>query len=245
MINATAMDHSYSAVCHQNTQSSSDAIPVENTESGNISQNGHNEEWLTFTSSKLAEMTSTVRRRHMVSPDQASFGVSSKHINLVMKNSVTDQEICHELSSEPTIKQRDIMSSWQAKNNPRNVEGDSVEFGKHITDINMYTHIGHNNVIDSDTVKNGCGNLIKKAKRQKKRENHPLELSKWLESAAKFKPGQNYVAWSAKNATWQSSACEMKKAHQWNVTGKLILMLKQISYTILTPSKSKIIPITG
>jgi hypothetical protein len=65
-------------------------------------------------------------------------------------------------------------------------------------------------------------------------------LSKWLESAAKFKPGQNYVAWSAKNATWQSSACEMKKAHQWNVTGKLMLKLQQISSTIRTCIEQKV-----
>jgi hypothetical protein len=224
MINATAMDHSYSALYHQNTQTSSDAVPVENIDSGNISQNCNDEKWLTFTAStKQAEMTSMVRKRHIVPPDQTSFGASSKHINLVTENCVRDQEVCHELPSKPTIKQRDIISSWQAKNFHRDAEDDSVEFGKLRTDVNVYTHTGHSSVIESDIVKNGCGNLNKKSKRQRKGENHPLELSKWLESAAKFKPGQNYVAWSAKNATWQSSACEMKKAHQWNVTGKLML----------------------
>ncbi|PNF29734.1 hypothetical protein B7P43_G11199 [Cryptotermes secundus] len=125
----------------------------------------------------------------------------------------TDQEVCHEPSSKLTIMQRDTMSSWQAKKFHKDVEGDSVDFGKHRTDVNAR----YNSVIESD-VKNGCENLARKSKRQKKGENRPLELSKWLESAAKFKPGQNYVAWSTKNATWQSSTCEMKKAHQWNVT---------------------------
>lgn len=226
-INATAMDHSYSALYHQNTQTSSDSVPMENTDSRNTSQNYHNEQCLSFTAStKQAEMRSIVRRRHVVPPDQTSSGVSSNHKNLVKENYLTDQEVCHELSSKPTIMQRDIMSSWQAKKFHRDVEGDSVEFGKHRTDVNIYTHTGYNSVIECDVVKNGCENLTRKSKRQKKGENRPLELSKWLESAAKFKPGQNYVAWATKNATWQSSTCEMKKAHQWNVTGKLMLKLK-------------------
>lgn len=33
---------------------------------------------------------------------------------------------------------------------------------------------------------------------------HPMQLSKWLESAAKYKPGQSYITWSAKNITWHS-----------------------------------------
>lgn len=224
MINATAMDHSYSALYQQNTQTSSDAVSTENIDSRNTSKNSHNEQCFNFTAStKQAEMTSIVRRRHLVPPDQTSSGVSSKHKNCVIQNYLTDQEVCHEPSSKLTIMQRDIMSSWQAKKFPKDVEGNSVEFGKHRTDVNAR----YNSVIESD-VKNGCENLTRKSKRQKKGENRPLELSKWLESAAKFKPGQNYVAWSTKNATWQSSTCEMKKVYQWNVTGKLMLKLKQI-----------------
>lgn len=234
MINATAMDHSYSALYHQNIQTSSDAVPMENIDSRNTSENSHNEQCLNFTAStKQAEMTSIVRKRHVVPPDQISSGVSSKHKNLVMENCLTDQDVCHELSSKPTIMQRD-MSSWQAKKFHRHIESDSVEFGKHRTDVNIYTQTRYNSVMESDVVKNGCENPTRKSKRQKKGENRPLELSKWLESAAKFKPGQNYIAWSTMNATWQSSACEMKKAYQWNVTGKLMLKLKQISSIILT-----------
>lgn len=29
-------------------------------------------------------------------------------------------------------------------------------------------------------------------------------LTKWLESAAKFRPRESYISWSAHNVTWQS-----------------------------------------
>jgi hypothetical protein len=224
MINATAMDHSYSTLYHhQNTHTSSAALPMENTVSETRSQNHHNEQCLNFTVSTeqlQSEMTGIVKPRHVVPLDQSS-GASNKYKNVIMEKYLTDLRVCQELSSEPTIMQRDTKSSRQIKKHYRDAESDNVEFGKHKPDGNIYTDTSYSRVIESGVINNGCGNMTRKCKRQKKEESHPLELSKWLESAAKFKPGQNYVTWSGKNTTWQSSSCEIKEAQQWNVTGTL------------------------
>ncbi|XP_067006780.2 homeobox protein Mohawk isoform X2 [Anabrus simplex] len=60
----------------------------------------------------------------------------------------------------------------------------------------------------------------RRSKRQKKETCPPLLLSKWLESAARYQPGQSYVTWSAKNVTWRSPTTkDTKKSRRWNVSG--------------------------
>ncbi|KDR11464.1 homeobox protein ceh-32 [Zootermopsis nevadensis] len=221
VINATAMDHSYSTLYHQqNSHTSSAALLMENMNSETRSQNHHNEQCVNFTVSTKrlrSEMTGTVKPEHAVPLDQSS-GSTNKYKNVIMEKYLTDLRVCQELSSEPTIMKRETMSSRQTKKHCRDSESDNVEFGQHNTDGNIYTDTSCNRVIESGIINNGCGNITRKCKCQKKDESHPLELSKWLESAAKFKPGQNYVTWSGKNTTWQSSSCEIKEAPQWNVT---------------------------
>jgi ribosomal protein S17E len=223
VINATAMDHSYSTLYHQNVDTLSGALPMENIDSETISQNQHNEQCLNFTVSteRLQSEITSAKQRHVVPLDQSS-GVSNKYKNVIMEKYLTDLRVCQELSSDSSIMQRDTKSSRQTKKDYKDTESDNVEFGQNKTDGNIYTDTSYSRVIDSGIINNGCGNLTRKCKRQKKEEKHPLELSKWLESAAKFKPGQNYVTWSGKNTTWQSNSCEVKKVQQWNVTGKLI-----------------------
>lgn len=236
VINATAMDHSYSALYHhQDTQISSDTVPMENIDSEKTSQNHHNEQCvnLTLSTEQLqSEMTAIVRKRHAVPPNETS-GVSNKYKNIIMEKYLTDLSVCQKLSSEPANMQRDTKPSQQVTKLHKDTEGGSVEYEQR-NDDNIHTVTACSSVIDSDIVKNGYGNITRKYKRQKREENHPLELSKWLESAAKFKPGQNYVTWSAKNTTWQSITSEMKKKQQWNVIGKLMMKLQHIPSAILT-----------
>lgn len=56
-------------------------------------------------------------------------------------------------------------------------------------------------------------------------KQEPLLLNKWLESAAKFQPNHNYVAWSAKNITWKSPAfLGGKQSKTWNASGNIYCM---------------------
>jgi hypothetical protein len=218
VINATAMDHSYSALYHQNTQTSSGAVTMENINTENTSQNYYNEQCLNLTVwTEQTEMIGTVKERYDVPSNQISSDVSKEHKHLMTEKCLIDLRVCHESSLEPdiAIKQRDIEPSQQV----RNLYRDRVELEQHRSDNNIYTDTAYSSVTQSD-IRTGCGQLNIKYKQQKKEETHPLELSKWLESAAKFKPGQNYFAWSAKNTKWQTGGCEMKKVPQWNMAGK-------------------------
>ncbi|KAK7793227.1 hypothetical protein R5R35_005077 [Gryllus longicercus] len=69
----------------------------------------------------------------------------------------------------------------------------------------------------SDTQEDETSRKVKKAKKE---DCPPLLLSKWLESAAKYQPGQSYIAWSAKNVTWKSpsSTHDSKRSHHWNIS---------------------------
>jgi hypothetical protein len=224
VINATAMDHSYSTLYHhQNTHTSSAAIPMRNKDSETRSQNHHNGQCLNFTVSTeqlQSEMTGIVKPRHVVPLDQSS-GATNKYKNVIMENYLTDPRVCQELPSEPTIMQRDTKSQ-QGEKHYRDSETDKVEFGQYKTGGNNHTDTSDSKVIESGVINNGCGNMTRKGKRQMKEESRPLELSKWLKSAAKFKPGQNYDTWPGKNTTWPSSSCEIKDAQQRNMTGRLI-----------------------
>jgi hypothetical protein len=224
MINATAMDHSYSALNHhQNTQTSSGAITMENMNTEHTSQNYHNEQCLSLTVwTEQAEMMGTVQERYDVPSNHISNNVSKEHKNVITEKCLIDLRMCQEssLESDITAKQMDKKLSQQKRSLYTNTESERVEIKQHRTDDNIYSDTAYNSVTKSDVVRNGCGKLNRKYKRQKKEETHPLELSKWIESAAKFKPGQNYFAWPAKNTMWQTGDCEMKKLHQWNMAGK-------------------------
>jgi len=224
VINATAMDHSYSALYHhQNTQTSSGAEPTENVNPEHTSQNYHNERCLSLTVwTEQAEMMGTVKERYNVPSNHISYNISKEYKNVITEKCLIDLRRCQESSfeSDITVQQVDTESSQQERNLYTNIESERVEFEQHRTDDNIYSDTAYSSVTKSDVVKKGCGKLNRKYKRKKKEETHPLELSKWLESAAKFKPGQNYFAWPAKNTIWQTGGCEMKKLHQWNVAGK-------------------------
>lgn len=218
VINATAMDHSYSALYHhQNMQTSSGAVPVENINTENTSEICHNEQCLNLTVwTEQAEMMGRVKERYDVPSNQIFSGAGKEHENLNTEKCLIDLRVCQEasLESDITIRQRDTESMQQVRNLYSETESDKVDLGQHRTDT------AYSSVIQSEVVRNGCGKMNRKYKRQNKEETHPLELYKWLESAAKFKPGQNYFAWSAKNTIWQTGGCEMKKTHQWKVAGK-------------------------
>jgi len=224
VINATAMDHSYSALYHhQNTQTSSGAVPMENVNTEQTSQDYHNERCLSLTVwTEQAEMMGTVKERYDVPSNHISYNISKEHKNVITEKCLIDLRMCQESSfkSDITIQQMDTKSSQQERHLYTNTESERIEFEQLRTDNNIYSDAAYSSVSKSDIIKNGCGKLNRKYKRQKKEETHPLELSKWLESAAKFKPGQNYFAWPAKNTIWQTGGCEMKKLHQWNVAGK-------------------------
>ena len=224
VINATAMDHSYSALYHhQNTQTLSGAVPTENVNPEHTSQNYHNERCLNLTVwTEQAERMGTVKERYNVPSNHISYNISKEYKKVITEKCLIGLRRCQESSfeSDITVHQMDTGSSQQERNLYTNTESDRVEFEQHRTDDNIYSNTAYSSVTKSDVVKNGCGKLNRKYKRKKKEETHPLELSKWLESAAKFKPGQNYFAWPAKNAMWQTGGCEMKKLHQWNVAGK-------------------------
>ncbi|XP_069691971.1 uncharacterized protein [Periplaneta americana] len=191
VINAAAMDHSYSALFHH-----------QNTEE--IVQNHHSEQFSANAMPDDVQRQILVKERQPVLQEQTPVGCNNKYKNLIMEKYLTDLRTCNELSAEPVLRQRETKSMKRH----RDVDGDSDEFEEK-TDSN----------VDNEPVKNGCGGMARKCKRQKKEEDgHPLELSKWLESAAKFKPGQNYVTWAAKNVTWQSGSCEVKKSRRWNAT---------------------------
>jgi hypothetical protein len=220
VINATAMDHSYSALYHnQNTQTSSGAVLIENINTENTSQNDYNEQCLNLTVwTEQTEMIGTVKEKYDVPSNPISSDVSKEHNNLITEKCLIDLRVCQESLLEPdiAIKQRNTESSQQA----RNLYRDSLEFEHHRSNDSICTDTAYISVTQHDIVRNGCGKLKRKYKRQKKEETHPLELSKWLESAAKFKPAQNYFAWSAKNTIWHTGSCEMKKVRQWNMAGK-------------------------
>jgi len=224
VINATAMDHSYSALYHhQNTQSSSGAVPMENVNPEHTSQNYHNERCLSLAVwTEQPEMMGTVEERYDVPSNHISYNISKEHKNVITEKCLIDLRRCQESSfeSDNTIQQMGTQSSLQERNLYTNTESERVEFEQHRTDDNIYSDTAYSSVTKSDIIKNGCRKVNRKYKRQKKGETHPMELSKWLESAAKFKPGQNYFAWPAKNTIWQTEGCEIKKLHQWNVAGK-------------------------
>jgi len=224
VINATAMDHSYSAQYHhQNMQTSSGAVPMENVNPEHTSQNYHNEQCLSLTVwTEQADTMGTVQEKYKVPPNHISNNIRKEYKNVITEKCLIDLRMCQASSfeSDITVQQLDTESSQQERNLYTNTESDRVEFEQHRTDENIYSDTVYSSVTKSDVVKNGCGKLKRKHKRQKKEETHPLELSKWLESAAKFKPGQNYFAWPAKNNLWQTGVCDMKKLHQWNVAGK-------------------------
>jgi len=224
VINATAMDHSYSVLYqHQNTQTSSGAVPTENVNPEHTSQNSHNERCLNLMVwTEQAEMMGTVKERYDVPSNHIFYNISKEYKNVITEKCLIDLRRCQDSSfeSDNTVQWMDTESSQQERNLYTNTESDRVEFEQHRTDENIYSDTAYSSVTKSDVVKKGCGKLNRKYKQKKKEETHTLELSKWLESAAKFKPGQNYFAWPAKNTIWQTGGCEMKKLHQWNVAGK-------------------------
>ena len=63
---------------------------------------------------------------------------------------------------------------------------------KYLTDLKLNTD-NSNTTVDNDATSSST-------------TQHPMQLSKWLESAAKYKPGQSYITWSARNITWHSEA---------------------------------------
>jgi hypothetical protein len=82
VINATAMDHSYSALYHhQNTQTSSGAVPMENVNTEQTSQDYHNERCLSLTVwTEQAEMMGTVKERYDVPSNHISYNISKEQI---------------------------------------------------------------------------------------------------------------------------------------------------------------------
>ncbi|KAJ9584223.1 hypothetical protein L9F63_021428 [Diploptera punctata] len=63
---------------------------------------------------------------------------------------------------------------------------------------------------------------------------HPVQLSKWLESAAKYKPGQSYITWSARNITWHNTTVFKNQTFRKEISfsginGKKYLISKFIS----------------
>lgn len=119
----------------------------------------------------------------------------------------------------PTITsnqaQCSLISSTTPEEEPPLVASSSNKYKSHM--MEKYLRGLEGASTSQDVVQDG--NNTRRSKRQKKETCPPLLLSKWLESAARYQPSQNYVTWSAKNVTWRSPALrDSKKSRRWNVS---------------------------